>query len=69
MMHGNKVDSPWGRYLVTQINAATVFDLVFMKGRVQRGQSLSTIIVDSNEGYSVAWSACISELYAQFLIS
>ena len=68
MMHGNKVDSPWGRYLVPQINAVTVFDLVFMKGRVQRGQSLSTV-VDCNEGYRAAWPACISELYAQFLIS
>jgi len=33
MMHGNKVDSPWERYFIPQINAVSVFNWSGIHGR------------------------------------
>ncbi len=39
MQLGDKVESPWGRHLIPQIDANMVIDLAFMSGRVQRDQA------------------------------
>ena len=36
MQPRNKVESPWGRHLIPQIDADTVIDMALMSGGVQR---------------------------------